>query len=811
MRRHIQSNFNGGEWSPLMDSRVQLAKYSTSLRKMTNFFPTIYGNARKRQGLEFLDLCLNQPTKSRLEAFRFNNDARFILEFGHNLIRFWQNGAIVSGADVVSTYTEAQLPLLRFQAINDVVFIVHPEHPVRQLARTATTTWVLSEYSFTNEPFDESVTQTIALTANSGANTITAASALFDADDVGKKIQLLHTVADDPDSADHRDAYNASADANLSSTSRSIGDKIRYNNRLYTCILAYNNGTDYVATKDDPADYPTFFAIGVELLAPVKVEATWEFETGGIWTGVVKVQTSDNGTSGWQTLHTVSSAENNNAIRTGDESSAPSYLRVVVDEADTSKGEGTMKLTRLGYERDQVATIDTFTSSTVVGVTFEDSDVIETATSRWSFNEWNAENGYPSQVVLHDNRLYLAGTTASPQKVWGSEVDNYLNFKPGTNDADPLRFTIASGNQDPIRFMQVQKILLIGTARSIWGVASEEDRVIKPSSIRVKRQSGRGAAAVPAIAVDDSCIYVQEGKRNIREAINSYERGGYVSNALNLLAEHLTQGNVAYMAHQQNRESIIWMVLENGGLVCCTYEKDQDVIGWFRIETAGEVESIAILPTDGEEDEVWISVKRSINGADARYVERLKPNQYRVQDEGQIADCFFVDSGIVYDGVSATQITGLDHLEGEEVAILNEGSVVSRKTVSGGFITLDSATTKAAIGLPYEAVMQTQRAEMITSQGTAQGKEVRIHKVVFDLYQSLSVKFGPTLDKANDVVKLGDSNEVGETLQLSSGISRNSLDVGYKLNSAVVLKSDLPLPCTVRALIWKFKVSRDND
>ena len=35
-----------------------------------------------------------------------------------------------------------------------------------------------------------------------------------------------------------------------------------------------------------------------------------------------------------------------------------------------------------------------------------------------------------------------------------------------------------------------------------------------------------------------------------------------------------------------------------------------------------------------------------------------------------LEDAFFVDCGLTYEGAAAASLTGLDHLEGEEVAIL---------------------------------------------------------------------------------------------------------------------------------------------
>ncbi len=66
-----------------------------------------------------------------------------------------------------------------------------------------------------------------------------------------------------------------------------------------------------------------------------------------------------------------------------------------------------------------------------------------------------------------------------------------------------------------------------------------------------------------------------------------------------------------------------------------------------------------MIPGDPE-DELWLVVRRTINSATVRYIERLKTFNYGTSLE----DAFFMDSGLTYDGAAATAISGLGHLEG---------------------------------------------------------------------------------------------------------------------------------------------------
>ena len=157
-------------------------------------------------------------------------------------------------------------------------------------------------------------------------------------------------------------------------------------------------------------------------------------------------------------------------------------------------------------------------------------------------------------------------------------------------------------------------------------------------------------------------------------------------------------------------------------------------------QTGAIVESVAIIPGDLDEDQVWIVVKRTINGATKRFVEYLTAFDFGVDVE----DAFFVDSGLTYTGSAASTISGLGHLEGESVTILANGAAHANKTVSSGSITLDRTTTKAHIGLGFTSTLKTMRLEGGAVDGTSQGKIKRIHDVTLRLYRSVGAKIGPS-------------------------------------------------------------------
>ena len=196
------------------------------------------------------------------------------------------------------------------------------------------------------------------------------------------------------------------------------------------------------------------------------------------------------------------------------------------------------------------------------------------------------------------------------------------------------------------------------------------------------------------------------------------------------------------MALQQDPEQRIHMPLNNGKLISFTYLKKQEVNAWTKqilggVSTAGgadaKVESVAILPAENSlHDEIWLSVKRYVNSVTIRHIEIIQPG---LSTDDIIDDAFFVDACITYDGSPATTISGLDHLEGETVNILADGSVIPDQEVSGGDITLSIAASKVHVGLNYISEMLTLYIEAVSEVGdSAQGRLKRLSEVIFRLY-----------------------------------------------------------------------------
>ena len=164
------TNFTGGELSPRLDGRNDLAKYSTGCKTLENMIVYPHGSAARRSGTQFVAEVKDSTKETRLIPFEFSTTQTYILEFGNQYIRFYKdNGQILSGGsayEISSPYLESELFDIKYAQSADVMYICHPNHAVRKLSRTGHTAWTLTTVDFQNGPFMDHNISITTLTAS---------------------------------------------------------------------------------------------------------------------------------------------------------------------------------------------------------------------------------------------------------------------------------------------------------------------------------------------------------------------------------------------------------------------------------------------------------------------------------------------------------------------------------------------------------------------------------------------------------------------------------------------------------------------
>ena len=304
-----------------------------------------------------------------------------------------------------------------------------------------------------------------------------------------------------------------------------------------------------------------------------------------------------------------------------------------------------------------------FTNATTVTATTSTNFANTNASTDWSLGAFSTTTGFPACVSFFEQRLVFAGTINNPQTVYFSKSGDYENMDANIGgtvaDDDAIIYTIASNQVNAIRFLASTRTLIIGTAGGEFAVTGGGDNnAITPTNIMIKKQSNHGAANLDAISVGNATLFLQRARRKIRELAYNFDVDGYTAPDLTILAEHITEGNIVEMAYQEEPLAIIWCVRGDGELVALTYQREQEVVAWHRHVFGGAFgtgkavcESVAVIPTDDSEYQLYMIIKRTIGGATKRYVEFLNTFDFTETDNNTFN---FLDSQLAYSGAVST-------------------------------------------------------------------------------------------------------------------------------------------------------------
>lgn len=409
-------------------------------------------------------------------------------------------------------------------------------------------------------------------------------------------------------------------------------------------------------------------------------------------------------------------------------------------------------------------------------------------------NPFSGANKYPGAVSYFEQRRCFAGSVDEPQnlRMTRSGTESNLSYSIPVRDDDSINIRVAARESNTIRHIVPLQNLVLLTGSAEWRVTSINSDAITPTSISVTPQSYVGANNVQPLIVNNNIIYAASRGGHMREMAYQYQAGGYITGDMSLRAPHLFDNlNIMDLAYSKAPIPLIWAVSSNGKLIGVTYVPEQQIGAIHQHDTDGLFESCCVV-AEGNEDVLYVVVKRTINGSDTRYVERMQSRQFSTA-----SDAFFVDSGATYSGASTKTITGLSWLEGKTVSILANGAVHPQRVVTSGSITLDVNVTKAHIGLPITSDVQTLPLFAQLQDGSlAQGHVKNINKVWMRVYRSSGVFAGPDAD--NLVQYKQRTTEVyGAPPDLVTDEIEIVLDPSWQQGGQIYVRQSDPLPMTI--------------
>lgn len=719
-------NFSGGEASPGIKARVDVAQYYTLAETLENVICSHYGGAIRTPGTRYVKRARG---KSKLIPFIFSEGDAYILEFSNQKMRVFQdNGSIVESHKLIDGITRADPAVVTTMSahgystgdtidIDTVVGMTELNRKRFKVTNLTSTTFSLQDED--GEDIDS--TGYSAYTMN------------------GRTLRVYEIAT----------PY---LEADL--------DELKY---------AQSGDILYIACKGyEQRELRRFSDISWTLSTPSYDTLSWPAFDDVNVTATTITPSATTGTGITLTAST--------SLFTADY--VGSYIKMT-----HSSTTGYVKVT--AYSSGTSVTADVIATLGGTG-----------ATDDWYNGMWSSLNGWPVDVTFYEQRLYYFRGL----RINGSEQGVFDNFDNGTDSdpteaTDPVSYTIGANQVDSILWAYPTKVLNIGTAGGPFTASSgSSTEPITPTSISVLQQNEDGASSVSPVRIGPFLYYVEQSGNKIAQLSYNLEYDVYETENLTYLSDHILGDGVIDMALQKYPYSILWCVLSDGTVATCTRELKNNVRGWTRqIITDGEVESVAIIP-NGAEDQVWISVKRTVGETEYRAIE-----YFETFDFGDKEDAFFIQSGLTYNGTATDTLSGLDHLEGQTVSVYADGAVHPDKTVSDGGITLDWEAEKIHVGLPYSSEIKTMDIEAGGSAGTAQAKVTFISQVDVRFLNSLGCQVGD--GTTMDVIPFrvyGDNFD--ESPPLFTGDKNVNFPSKYTKNKYIVIRQTQPLPMHVLGL-----------
>lgn len=293
--------------------------------------------------------------------------------------------------------------------------------------------------------------------------------------------------------------------------------------------------------------------------------------------------------------------------------------------------------------------------------------VVGNASVEWQLGSWSYTTEWPRTLAFFKDRLFWAGNL----NVWGSVPGLYASMTPdffGQQTTDSAMNEFISGTDaSPVSWMSSAILLLIGTQGGEYGLdaANFSTAPLGPANVEILRQSQWRSRPIRPVLIGTTVVYVQRAGRRVFAMDYTLWLNRYDSTDQSKYAYHISVGGIVGLALQQEPNSIIWALRADGTLLSYTFNREDNVTGWSRHTLGGNaiVESMAVIPApDGLRDELWLSVRRIINGVVVRTVEYLtKP--FEGPQGGQAGDaqstCWYVDCGVQYIAPNAIAINNV--------------------------------------------------------------------------------------------------------------------------------------------------------
>ena len=804
----FQTNFTAGELTPKLAGQIDFKKYGNGVELMENMTVFPQGGASRRYGSRFVAEVKDSSKITRLIPFEFNIEQSYILEFGNNYIRFFKdNGQItetaktitaitkanpavvtsnshgysngdhvwISGVvgmtrvngrrftvassstntfaltgenstnydayssggtaskvfEITTTFTEAMLYDLQFTQSADVMYIVQESLPPRKLSRTGHTTWTLADVAFSNGPY---------LDANITTTTLTPSSA-----STGSRNITASAVTGINDGQGWL-ASDVGREISMNSGKATITARTNSTVAVATVTKAFTNAnaiTDWqLGAWSGTTGYPRTVSFFEQRL--VFGGSTYYPQT--IWasqSGLYEDFDAGDGSAADGFIYTIA-ANKVNVIRW----LAPARDLIV----GTAGGE--FKVGKPAGEPLQPDNVQITQQTTYGGYTTQPiqigNSILFLQRQRKKIREFSyrfEDDAYtaPDMTLLAD---HITGTgivdvdyAQEPSSIyWAVRDDGTLLALTYQREEDVVAWS---------------RNILGGSYKLTFNAATGVTDYLNDANF-----NGFITITAHGLNTGDEVVYSAGGGTKVAGL----------------------QDGETYFVYKKDADKLELASTYKQAIDRTILQLADGVGASHTLTAKAQVKSVSSI-SEASENQTWVIARRKINGNIVQYIEYLDPT---LNMDSTL-------SALVNDGI--TVVTGLNHLEGENVQVLVGDAVFPNQTVTGGSITItlpSKASFKSIeIGLGYTSKIKTLRVEAGSQAGTAQGRKKRYNEVMVRLLKTVGIKIN-----GDQLPFRTSSTPMGQNIAEFTGDKR-VINLGWDRDGQIEILQEQPLPMTV--------------
>lgn len=790
-------SFAGGEMSPEMFGRLDDVKFQTGVAYMRNFIALPQGPAENRPGTKFVREVKTSANATRLLPFTYSTTQTVVIEMGAGYFRFHtQGGTILSGGvpyEIANPYAAADLFDIHYVQSADVLTLVHPNYAPRELRRLSATSWTLTTITFASPlaaPTGLTITanrgDAVNITAFTAANPGVATTASDHGLTAGDPVYVDGGTWSGGTFTDDYYLVNAVPSANtvsfrlystgvqLDTTSLTswssggfvqFGEKVLDSDNFYVVTSLPSNGVDESVASSSVNVINNLSSPGASNTI------SWGAVSGAARYNVYKRQSGLYGYIG-QTQST-SFTDNNIAPdmgisppiadvvfnSSGNYPGAVTYFEQRRVFAGTTNEPQTLWMTRTSTESDMTYSLPIKDTDRInFRVAAREANTIRhlvpltqllalTSAAEWRISPVNSDVITPTTISVRP-QSYVGANNVQPFIVNNSVVYcaargghvRELGYSWQANGFITGDLSIRAAHLFDT-FEIVDMCYAKAPIPVLWFVSNTGKLL---GLTYVPEQQIGAWHQHDTDGVFESCTAVAEGAEDAVYVIVRRTIGGATKRYVERFASRVyTTLEDSYFVDcggtVDGTNTTATTVTVSGG---STWGPADTLTitassGIFQFPATTDVgDAIVLTASDGKKYRLTILSTSSTTAATAQVDVTLPPA--------------LRGTATAVWGFARDSVGGLSHLEGKTVSILGDGAVMPQQVVTGGSVSLQRASVKIQVGLPYNSDLQTLPMTLQVD-GFGRGRNKNINHAWLQVFQSSGIFIGPTVNRLVEV------------------------------------------------------------